>query len=165
MATDELPRQYKPILWAGLLATTLSFALGGAVGGWLWVSLDNPLPAFGLMGGCGAAGAGAFDRSGRRALVRILAGALGFSVGFILGFFVVLTVWEPRFSRLLIGALGGATGGLHAWLFALVGEAWFRSAVQAPVRERMRARPVRHCIDMKVHRPYQIVAMVCVGLK
>jgi len=78
----------------------------------------------------------------RKAVILALACSIGFGVGFLMGFFIVLTIWEPvHVEGLFLGTVGGTLGGasfglvLRNWgkagLLALAGAIGFGIAVQA----------------------------------
>ena len=102
------------------LLGAFGFGIGGAVGGTIWFAFDAPHLGFAVLGGVGGAVVGSALLEERNRMVLLaLASAMGFDVGFLAGFLIVLTLWEPTYSRLLIGALGGLVGGgalgLLAW--------------------------------------------------
>ena len=120
----------------------IGFGVGGAIGGVVWIALDAPQLGFPILGAIGGASLGLSLKHRKRAIFLALAGAIGFGVGFLAGFFIVLTIWEPvRVEGLFLGAVGGALGGasfglvLRNWrkagLFALAGAIGFGIAVQA----------------------------------
>ncbi|MGH2771492.1 MAG: hypothetical protein ACRDJF_13395 [Actinomycetota bacterium] len=121
--TDEMDGQgVRPPSRAGAwwrLAGPARVALGGAAGfgvGGIFVGLAGKgmLFAFALMGALGAASLSSVLGDWNRRIFLLLAGSLGFFIGFALSFFIVTGFWEPP-SRALefgfIGAIGGAVGG------------------------------------------------------
>lgn len=102
-------RSFEDLAQAAVAAA--GFGLGGAVVG---VAGDGMLFAFALMGALGAAALSPIFSGWKRRIYLVLAGSLGFLVGFALPFFSVLSVWEPPSRALefgLIGSIGGALGG------------------------------------------------------
>jgi hypothetical protein len=65
----------------------------------------------------------------KRTYLLALASAVGFEVGFLAGFFIILTLWEPTYRGFLIGAIGGLVGGGALGLLAL--RNWKRVAILA----------------------------------
>jgi len=109
---------------------TLGFGIGGAIGGAIWFALDAPHLGFAVLGGIGGAVLGsALKEDRKRTYLLALASAIGFDVGFLAGFFIVLTLWEPIYRGLLIGAIGGLIGGGALGLRAL--RDWKRAAILA----------------------------------
>jgi hypothetical protein len=99
----------RPELVAALGAAGLG--LGGVVVG---LAGDVMLFAFALMGALGAASLWTLLGDWRGRILLLLAGTLGFFIGFTVPFFIVLAVWEPPSRALqfgLIGVIGGALGG------------------------------------------------------
>ncbi len=93
------------------LGCAAGFGVGGAVVG---LAGDGMLFAFALMGALGAAALCPILGDWNRRIFLLLAGSLGFLVGFTVPFFIVLAVWEPPSRALefgLIGAIGGGLGG------------------------------------------------------
>jgi hypothetical protein len=118
------------------------FGVGGAIGGVAWVALDAPQLGFPILGAIGGASLGVALKDGKRAMLLALAGAIGIGIGFLTGFFTVLTIWEPvHVEGLFLGAVGGSLGGaafglaLRSWrkagLLSLAGAVGFGVAVQA----------------------------------
>ncbi len=97
----------------------IGFGVGGAIGGVVWVALDAPQLGFPILGAVGGASLGFSLKDGKRAMLLALAGAIGFGVGFLMGFFIMLTIWEPvHVEGLFLGAIGGIIwrrfpGGQH----------------------------------------------------
>jgi hypothetical protein len=130
-------RIVKYALWG-----TSGFGVGGAIGGVVWVASDAPQLGFPIMGAVGGASLGAALKDGKRAVLLALAGAIGIGIGFLGGFFTLLTIWEPiRVEGLFLGVVGGSLGGasfglsLRSWrkagLLSLAGAVGFGVAVQA----------------------------------
>ena len=95
-------------LWAAL-----SFGIGGAIGGAIWVAFDAPHFGFAILGAVGGASLGLVSKDWKTAGLLALAGSIGFDIGFLTGFFILLVIWEPIHTQgLLIGVLGGAIGGI-----------------------------------------------------
>lgn len=89
-----------------VLSGALGFGLGGAIAG---VAGDLMFVGFALLGALGAY-AISWARPSRKWQVT-LAGGFGFFAGLVFGFFVVLTLYEPTYSLVFIGTLGGLVGG------------------------------------------------------
>ena len=95
-----------------VLSGMIGFGIGGAIGGAIWVAFDAPHLGFAILGAAGGASLGVASQGWKKAWVLALACAIGFDIGFLIGFFIPLAVWEPIHGQgLLIGAIGGATGG------------------------------------------------------
>ncbi len=111
------------------LSSLIGFAAGGAIGGALWVAFDAPHIGFAVMGAAGGAVLGVMIRGWRKAWVVALAGAIGYDVGFLAGFFIPLTIWEPGAATgLFIGATGGAIGGAA---IGAVLKSWRKTGISA----------------------------------
>jgi len=124
------------------LAGALGFGAGGAAGGAIWVALDAPQIGFAVMGAAGGASLGFVSSGKKRTALLALAGGLGFAIGFLGGFFILLALWGPaRAQGAFIGALGGAVGGASlgvalrdrraAVVLALAAAIGFGASVQA----------------------------------
>jgi len=120
----------------------LGFGIGGALGGAIWVAFDAPCFGFAIMGAVGGASLGLVLNDGKTAGLLALAGAIGFGIGFLTGFFILLLIWQPIHTQgVLIGAIGGAVGGAslgivcRSWksarVLALASAIGFGAAVQA----------------------------------
>lgn len=83
------------------------FGVGGAIAG---ASGDAMLLGFFAMGALGGASLGLAASDKRSIVTLAMAGALGFGVGFLIAFAIVLLVWDP-FGNWFIGAIGGGLGG------------------------------------------------------
>ena len=126
------------VLWGAI-----GFGVGGAIGGAIWFGFELPQYGFAVMGAIGGASLGLASRSWKMAGLLALAGAIGFGIGLLLGFFIVLAVWGPpvHVERLFRGAVGGVVGGillgialrnrLAVVLLALTGALGFGVAMQA----------------------------------
>lgn len=134
---NEMSGIAKFTLWGAI-----GFGVGGAIGGAVWVAFDTPQLGFPILGTIGGASLGVSLKDGKRTMLLALAGAIGFGVGFLTGFFIVLTIWKPvHIEGLFLGAVGGTVGGasfglvLRNWvkagLLALAGAVGFGIAVQA----------------------------------
>jgi hypothetical protein len=84
------------------------FGLTGLLTGFLG---DLMLFGFALMGAIGGASLSWFIGERKKIPLGFLVGTIGFFVGFVAMFFLVLSVWEPPFSLVFIGLFGGAIGG------------------------------------------------------
>jgi hypothetical protein len=85
----------------------VGFGIGGAFAG---TSGDAMLLGFFAMGALGGASLG-LAASDKRSIVTLsLTGALGFGLGFVIAFAMVLLVWDPS-GNWFIGAVGGLVGG------------------------------------------------------
>jgi len=111
------------------LLGAFGFAIGGGIGGTIWFALDAPHLGFAIMGGVGGAVLGLALKAWKRAYLLALASAIGFDAGFLAGFFIVLTLWDPTYRGLLIGAIGGLVGGGALGLLAL--RDWNRAGILA----------------------------------
>ncbi|MFC1969913.1 hypothetical protein ACFLVV_01700 [Chloroflexota bacterium] len=90
----------------------LGFGIGGAIGGAIWVAFDAPHFGFAVLGAVGGASLGLVLKDRKTAGLLALAGAIGFGIGFLTGFFILLVIWQPiHMQGAFIGALGGAVGG------------------------------------------------------
>jgi len=130
----------KSIPWLALWGA-VGFGVGGAIGGTVWFALEAPYLGFPIFGAIGGASLGFVLESWRKAGILALACAIGLGVGFLTGFFIVLTIWEPvHVEGLFLGVAGGAVSGaslglaLRNWekagLLALAGAVGFGIAVQ-----------------------------------
>ena len=120
---------------------TLGFAVGWAIGGALLV-LEEPFLGFPISGAIGGASLGFALGGWRKAGILALVCAIGFGVGSLAAFFIVLAVWEPPgyVEGFFLGAVGGAVGGASlglafmswgkAGLLALAGAVGFGIAGQ-----------------------------------
>ncbi len=119
------------------------FGLGGAIGGAMWVAFDAPHLGFAIFGALGGASFGLALKGWRATIISVLSCAIGFDIGFLLPFFILLIVWEPVYDiqGLFVGGIAGAIGGVSlaigmkewkkAWLLALAGAVGFGFAAQA----------------------------------
>ncbi len=90
----------------------IGFGAGGAIGGALWVAFDAPHLGFAILGALGGASLGLASQGWKRVWVLALACGIGYDIGFLIGFFIPLAVWEPLHGQgLLVGATGGFLGG------------------------------------------------------
>ncbi len=131
-----MKRITKFTLWGAI-----GFFIGWAIGGVLLV-LEEPYLGFPISGAIGGASLGFALEGWRKAGVLALACAIGFGIGLLAAFFIVLTVWEPpeHVEGLFLGAVGGTAGGaslglaLRSWekvgLLALAGAIGFGVAGQ-----------------------------------
>jgi hypothetical protein len=105
----------KPGLFSLTFFGIIGFAVGGAIGGAVWVAYELPHVGFAILGAGGGAALGAvvYDWRKKALLTGILA-AVGYDIGFLLAFFILLAVWEPPMAGLFAGVLGGAIGGAFA---------------------------------------------------
>jgi hypothetical protein len=121
---------------------TVGFAIGGAIGGAVWVAFDAPHLGFAILGALGGASLVLSLKDWRVTIIAALACAIGFDIGFLLPFFLSLVVWAPGYGQgLFIGGIGGAIGGVSfslsikkwkkSWLLALAGAIGFGIAAQA----------------------------------
>lgn len=95
-----------------ILSGMIGFGIGGAIGGAIWFAFDAPHLGFAILGAIGGASLGAASREWNKVWVLALASAIGFDVGFLMGLFIPMTIWEPPNSQsFLIGTVGGAIGG------------------------------------------------------
>jgi hypothetical protein len=89
----------------GVLSFTLwgliGFGLGGAIGGAIWPSIDQPYLGFVVMGAVGGASLGLALKDWRRAFISGAAGAIGFGAGSYL---------RNLLFCLLVGLLGVSLG-------------------------------------------------------
>ena len=94
------------------LLGAFGFGLGWAIGGALLV-LEEPYLGFPISGAIGGASLGLALRGWRKVGILALACAVGFGLGLLAAFFIVLAVWEPpgHVEGLFLGAVGGALGG------------------------------------------------------
>ncbi len=90
-----------------LIFGAVGFGVGGAIAGAFGDALLLGFPAMGALGGA-SLGLAADDR--RSIATLALTGALGFGVGFLVAFAIVLLVGDP-FGNWFIGAVGGLLGG------------------------------------------------------
>jgi hypothetical protein len=122
------------------LLGVVGFGIGGAIGGVIWVAFDAPHLGFAVLGAVGGAFLGVATQGWKKAWIMALASAIGFDIGFLFSFFILLAIWEPSNGHgLLIGAIGGFTGGvsigivLKGWkrivLFSLASAIGFSLAV------------------------------------
>ena len=120
----------------------LGFGIGGAIGGAIWVAFDAPHFGFAILGAVGGASLGLVLKDRKTAGLLALAGAIGFGIGFLAGFFILLVVWQPsHLQGVLTGAIGGAVGGAllgiacRSWksvrVLALASAIGFGAVVQA----------------------------------
>lgn len=93
-----------------VLLSSLGFGLGGLIAAYLG---DFMLFGFGLMGLLGGVALGYSLGLSIPSVIKIaLFGGVGLFLGFIIPFFVMLTLWEPPMKFLLTGLLGGGVGGI-----------------------------------------------------
>ncbi len=85
----------------------VGFGIGGAIAG---ASGDAMLLGFFAMGALGGASLGVAAKDKRSIVTLALTGALGFGLGFLVAFAIVLLIWDP-FGNWFIGAVGGGLGG------------------------------------------------------
>lgn len=90
-----------------VVSGAVGFGIGGAIAG---ASGDAMLLGFVVMGALGGASLGLAASDKRSTATLALTGALGFGIGFLVGFAIVLLVWDP-FGNWFIGAVGGLLGG------------------------------------------------------
>jgi hypothetical protein len=140
MKGQEQTAKRKSIPWLALWGA-VGFGIGGAIGGAIWFGFELPQFGFAILGAIGGASLGFMSNGWRRAWLLALFGAVGFGVGLLIGFFIVITIWEPPYvAKLFIGAVGGAIGGaflglaLRNWgkagLLALAGAIGFGVSMQ-----------------------------------
>ena len=85
----------------------VGFGIGGAIAG---ASGDAMLLGLIAMGALGGASLGLAVGDKRSILTLALTGTLGFGLGFVITFAMVLLVWDPS-GNWFIGAVGGLLGG------------------------------------------------------
>lgn len=85
----------------------VGFGIGGALAG---TSGDAMLLGFFVMGALGGASLGLAVGDKQSIVTLALTGALGFGLGFVIAFAIVLLVWDPP-GNWFIGAVGGLFGG------------------------------------------------------
>lgn len=140
MKEQEPTAKRKSIPWL-VLWGAVGFGIGGAFGGAIWFEFELPQFGFAILGAVGGASLGLKSSGWKRAGLLALFGAIGFGVGLLIGFFIVLTIWEPpHVEKFFIGAVGGAIGGaslgftLRNWgkagLLALAGAIGFGVSMQ-----------------------------------
>ena len=140
MKGQEQTAKRKSIPWL-VLWGAIGFGIGGAFGGAIWFEFELPQFGFAILGAVGGAFLGFTSNGWGRAGLLALFGAIGFGVGLLIGFFIVITIWEPPYiEKFFIGAVGGAIGGaslgltLRNWgkagLLALAGAIGFGVSMQ-----------------------------------
>jgi hypothetical protein len=90
-----------------VLCGAVGFGIGGAIVG---ASGDAMLLGFFAMGALGGASLGLAASNIRSIATLALTGTLGFGIGFLAAFAIVLLIWDP-FGNWFIGAVGGLLGG------------------------------------------------------
>jgi hypothetical protein len=140
MKGQEQSAKRKNIPWLALWGA-IGFGVGGAFGGAIWFEFELPQLGFAVLGAVGGAFLGFTSNGWRRVGLLALFGAIGFDVGLLIGFFIVITIWEPPYvEKFFIGAVGGAIGGaslgltLRNWkkagILALAGAIGFGVSIQ-----------------------------------
>lgn len=90
------------------LVGALAFGAAGAIGGTFG---DALFVGFGVTGLVGGAALGFLWGGASRAWRTSIAAGLGLFVGLFLPLFVVLVLWDPPYSTILVGVVGGAIAG------------------------------------------------------
>jgi hypothetical protein len=96
---------------------SLGFAIGGGIGGAIWLAYDAPYIGFAILGAFGGAWLGAILKGWRRAWKLALNSAIGFGIGFMAALIIPFAVPIPVIGQgFLIGAIAGALSGGSMWV-------------------------------------------------
>ena len=147
----------------------VGFGIGGAIGGAIWFQFELPQFGFAILGAVGGAFLGYTSNGWGRAGLLALFGAIGFGVGLLIGFFIVITIWEPPYvEKFLVGAVGGAIGGAS---LGLTLRNWGKAGLLAPAGAigfglSMQTRLDSHILDefFPTQMPYMLAGATILAI-